>query len=128
MNHRCVMNKPDEYTTVRIPNDLAIEIDKLIGTKGFKTRAEVTKEALRRFLLDYPRHPTLEHFNLDEDGVRILDRELGLIIDVAFKPKGIWCDYCQTNDCRHTKFALSVPAIQKVIRKRIKDGWNLPDV
>ena len=117
-----------DYVTLKIPKELADEIDSLIGKKGFRSRAELTKEALRRFLLDYPKHPTLEHFNLNEDGVRILDRVLHLIVDIAFKPKGIWCDYCQTNNCRHIDFALTVPDIQAVIRKKRGEGWKLPDV
>ena len=121
-------NKEDDYTTVRIPKELANEIDDIIGTKGFRTRVEVTKEALRQFLLTYSKKPLLEHFNLNEDGVRILDHGINLIVDVAFKPKGIQCDYCQTNDCRHIRFALSVPEIQGIIRKKIKEGWELPDL
>jgi hypothetical protein len=75
-----------------------------------------------------------EHFNLNEDGVRILDRCLaehvceGGIIDVYFEPDGVWCDCCQSRKCRHIKFALRVPAIQKVILKKEKEGWSLPPI
>ena len=104
---------------------------------GVRTHADIVRWLINWY---YEREgleksqPLLKHFNLNEDGVRIQDLNLatsnsphGLIIDVAFKPKGIWCDYCETNDCRHIEFALSVSAIQKVIRKRIRDGWNLPE-
>jgi len=43
------MKGEDDYVTVRIPRQLANEIDEIIrsGTLGYKTRAEVVKEAIR---------------------------------------------------------------------------------
>jgi hypothetical protein len=40
----------------------------------------------------------------------------------------VWCDYCGSRKCRHIEFALTVPAIQKVILKREREGWNLPPI
>jgi metal-responsive CopG/Arc/MetJ family transcriptional regulator len=48
------MTEENDYTVVKIPTELANEIDnELIGKHGFKTRAEVVKEALRQFLRQY---------------------------------------------------------------------------
>lgn len=70
----------------------------------------------------------MQHFNLDENGVRILDPSLaapnspkGRIIDVYFKQKKIWCDYDESDDCRHIKYALSLPIVQEILKKR---GWK----
>ena len=103
---------------------------------GYKSRAEFIKEAIREKLKTIPseilEQLPLEHFNLSENGVRILDRTLangisrGRIIDVYFKPEGVWCDYCQTSSCRHIQFALTVPTIQEVILKKREEGWKLP--
>jgi len=43
------MKSEDDYITVRIPRQLAHEIDEIIrsGTLGYKTRAEIVKEAIR---------------------------------------------------------------------------------
>jgi len=43
------MKSEDDYVTVRIPRKLADEIDEIIqsGTLGYKTRAEMVKEAIR---------------------------------------------------------------------------------
>jgi hypothetical protein len=63
----------------------------------------------------------VERFNLDERGVRILDRSLtnqtskGRIIDVYFKPDKVLCDWCQSDSCRHVQFALSLPEAQKIL-------------
>ena len=43
----------NEYVTIRIPKNLAKEIDGLIGKFGFTSRAEVVKQAVRNFLEKY---------------------------------------------------------------------------
>ncbi len=124
----------DDYTTVRLPKELMKEIDQIIkrGTRGYKSRSEFIKEALRKRFEELqiaqltPQLPPLEHFNVDEEGVRILDRTLatkttnGRIIDIYFKPDSVWCDYCQSSSCQHIKFALELPVVQEILDKK---GW-----
>jgi Arc/MetJ-type ribon-helix-helix transcriptional regulator len=126
----------DDYTTVRLPKELMEEIDEIIrrGIRGYKSRAEFIKEAIRKRFEELktsqlmPALPPLEHFNLSEQGVRILDRTLasktskGRIIDVYFKPDNVWCDYCQSSSCQHVKFALDLPAVQEILNKK---GWTI---
>ena len=126
----------DDYTTVRLPRELMEEIDQIIkrGIRGYKSRSEFIKEAIRKRFEELqaaqplPKLPSLEHFNVNEEGVRILDRTLstktssGRIIDVYFKPDSVWCDYCQSNSCQHTKFALGLPAVQELLSKK---GWKI---
>lgn len=42
-----------EYTTIKLPNELIADLDKLIGKHGFRSRGEIVKEALRDFLKQY---------------------------------------------------------------------------
>jgi Arc/MetJ-type ribon-helix-helix transcriptional regulator len=126
----------DDYTTVRLPKELMKEIDEIIkhGIRGYKSRAEFIKEAIRKRFEELqaaqsmPKLPPLEHFNVGEEGVRILDRTLatktssGRIIDVYFKPDSVWCDYCQSSSCRHIKFALGLPPVQDILNKK---GWTI---
>ncbi len=118
------------YTTIKLPNDLVIEMDQLIGKHGFKSRAEIIKDALRELLTRYKNSelPRFEHFNIDPDGARITDRKRHMIADIYFKPEGIFCDLDKSNGCEHIDFALTVPKIQEIIREKIKEGWKLPDV
>lgn len=125
--------KADEYTTIKLPNDLVTTIDKLIGKHGFKSRGEIVKEALRDLLTQYQETPQtnlprFEHFNMGPNGVRIIDRKLKRIADIDFKPTGIHCDIDKSDSCEHINFALTVPEIQDIIRKRQKEGWQLPDI
>jgi Arc/MetJ-type ribon-helix-helix transcriptional regulator len=130
-------NKQPDHVTIKIPQELIEEMDKLKGVMGFRSRGEIAKEAIRQLLSHYketldlpklPPLPRLEHFNISENGVRILDRSLGngvskgRIIDVYFRPENAWCEYCQSTDCEHVEFALSIPKVQKIL---IEKGWPI---
>jgi len=72
----------------------------------------------------------MAHFNLDEKGVRILDRGLatensprGRIVDIYFKDKKAWCEHDDSFDCKHVEYALSLPVVQEILKKK---GWKLP--
>ena len=118
------------YTTIKLPNDIVVEMDQLIGKHGFKSRAEIIKDALRELLTRYKNSemPRFEHFNINQSGARITDRKLHMIADIYFKPEGIFCDLDKNDNCEHIDFALTVPKIQDIIRKKTKEGWKLPDV
>jgi len=45
-----VSEKKYEYVPVKIPVDLAEEMDKLKGRYGFRSRGEIAKEAIRRLI------------------------------------------------------------------------------
>ncbi|MCW4044243.1 MAG: ribbon-helix-helix domain-containing protein [Candidatus Bathyarchaeota archaeon] len=44
----------NDYTTIKLPNEMVDEIDKLVGKHGFRSRGEIVKEAIRNFLMRYP--------------------------------------------------------------------------
>jgi hypothetical protein len=107
---------------------------------GYTSLADFITDAVRekceqlQILTPTPQLPPQEHFNISERGVRILDRNLkngvssGRIVDVYFRPEGVWCDYCQTDNCRHIQFALTVPKIQEIIMRKRMEGWKLPEI
>ena len=41
------MSKKTGYINIKLPKDLGVEMDKLIGKYGFKSRGEIAKEAIR---------------------------------------------------------------------------------
>lgn len=118
MDNNCI----NGFVFLASPNHFpsAREIDSILkrGVMGYKSRAEFIKEAIREKLKTIPREILeqlpLEHFNLSENGVRILDRSLankhsrGRIIDVYFKPDNVLCEYCEATNCKHVKFALNI--------------------
>jgi hypothetical protein len=71
----------------------------------------------------------MEHFNLDENGIRILDKSLttehsprGRIVDIYFKEKKAWCEYDDSSNCKHVEYALSLPVVQEILKKK---GWKV---
>jgi len=47
------VTEESNYVTIKIPASLASEVDKVVGTAGYTSRAEVVKQALREFLKKY---------------------------------------------------------------------------
>ena len=43
------------YVTVKLPRDLLREVDKLVGTFGFRSRTEVIKQAVREYIVSLKR-------------------------------------------------------------------------
>lgn len=97
------------------------------GYKKFRSVSHFVEESIMKYYES--QLVPLEHYNLSEKGIRILDKSLktatskGRIIDVYFKPDRVGCDYCKSDNCRHVKFALSLPEVQEIIRKK---GWKIP--
>lgn len=99
---------------------------------GLKNDTEVVRSLINWYWRGHQGElqPALEHFNISEHGVRILDRTLadktsnGQILDVYFKPDNAWCGYCESARCQHVKFALNLPEVQEILRKK---GWKIPE-
>jgi hypothetical protein len=133
----------DKYRGVSLQRELVNLIEEYIKVHpetGYKSLADFVTDAVRekcerlKILMPTSQQPKIEHFNISENGVRILDRTIkngvsnGRIIDVYFRPEGIWCEYCQTSNCRHIRFALSIPKIQEILKKKRAEGWKLPEI
>ncbi|MEM3580896.1 MAG: hypothetical protein QXQ64_06500 [Candidatus Bathyarchaeia archaeon] len=101
---------------------------------GLRNDAEVFRYLMTRYYYENRNKlslPRFEHFNLDEHGVKILDRtdpNRKYVVQVFFKPEGVFCDYCKTDSCPHIQFALEQSDVQELIRKKRREGWKLPDV
>lgn len=121
----------DDHNTVRLPESLTNDMDKLIGTRGFTSRAEIAKQAIRDYLdrirLQTPQLPRFERINADSSGVLIFDRQLtgNRSVHISFKPTGIKCDYHGSSTCEHVRFALEQSDVQKIVRQKQKEGWNI---
>jgi hypothetical protein len=129
----------DKYRGVSLQRELVGTIENYVKTHpemGYKSLADFVTDAIREKcekLGVFPPEimgPPLEHFNISEEGVRVLDRTLrngtakGRIIDIYFKPEKILCEYCNSNNCRHVQFALGIPAVQKIIQQK---GWKIKE-
>ena len=115
------------YKTLTLPEAFIKEIESIIekanAEAGYK-KYRSAPQFLEQLIAQYRNEPKLEHFNMDARGIKVLDRKLGrkgMIVDVFFRPDQVRCEYCESSDCEHTRFALSLPKVQELIKKK---GWK----
>jgi hypothetical protein len=129
----------DKYRGISLQRELVGTIENYVKAHpemGYKSLADFATDAIREkceklgIFAPEITGPPLEHFNISEEGVRVLDRTLrngtanGRIIDIYFKPEKIICEYCDSSNCRHIQFALTVPAVRRIMHEK---GWKIKE-
>lgn len=108
-----------------------VEADRFLSIReflGVKNDTEVVRALVNQYWRDHKEElsPSLQHFNINEKGVMVLDPSLnpprGRIIQVYFTPDGIECELCETKPCRHIAYALTIPKVIEIIEKH---GWKI---
>jgi len=134
---KCMPKKETGFRGTSLKADLMTSIERFITDNpdaGYKSVSDFVQEAVRIRMQEIrklpPLLPRFEHFNLSDNGVRILDRTLKpkRIADIYFRPEGIWCDLCKAHSCEHIDFALNEPEIKQLTEKKRREGWKLPEV
>lgn len=117
-----------DYTKLSVKKELMDKIQKFIEDYpelGYRSLAEFVEDAARRRaeeLRVFELTPRFEHFNTYGDHATIRDNKLGLYIDLYPQENGtILCKHCETTDCEHVKFALTVAEIIEPLEKH---GWQ----
>jgi len=100
--------------------DRFLEIKALLGLEN---DTEVCRSIINDYWMrnrdKFP--PKLRHFNLNPQGILVLDPEVDRLIQIYIKPDSIHCGHCNVSNCKHTAFALSQPDVQKLLQKK---GWK----
>jgi len=106
---------------------------------GYRSLAQFIEDAVRRRadqLRVFEFTPRFRHFNTYEDHVTIEDKKIGhdvngkrtpRIIDIYIRMVGehgfvFWCEYCDSTECEHIKYVLSIPQI--TIEPLRRKGWT----
>ncbi len=128
------MSKKPEFKSISIKEEFAESIEKFVKEHpelGYRSIAQFLEDASRRRLEELKSQiktlPRFDKIDGDASGVMIYDRELEDVkaVHVSIKPNGIKCDFHQTDNCEHVKYALSLPEVLELIRKRRKEGWKV---
>ena len=126
------MSKKPEFKSVSIKEEFAESIEAFVKEHpelGYRSIAQFLEDSSRRRLeqlkAEIKQLPRFEQVNIDENGAKILDRELHKVVDVHFKPNGIKCSFHQSNDCEHVQFALKQPEVRKTLAQKRKEGWKI---
>ena len=128
------MKLSEKFRTISVKTELANKIEEFVKGHpeyGYRSISQFMEDAARKRLEQLEvlsPIPRFEIINHDENGVKLLDRQLHRVVDVYIKPVGIKCSECDSSDCVHVSYVLQQPDIQKLIRRKRKEGWKLPDV
>jgi hypothetical protein len=124
----------DRYRGVSLQRELVDKIEEYVKNHpetGYKSMADFITDALRKRCEELkilvptpPELPTLEHLNVKEDHVTVIDRAKKIFADVYFRNSHVFCEACESENCEHVKYALGLPKIQKVLREK---GWVIEE-
>ena len=124
-----------EQVLLRFDEEIKPKIDALRTHYGAKANADLVRvlindkyNEIKESLQPLESLPRFEILNVDENGTKVIDRQIHVVAQVYLKPEGIWCGLCGKQKCEHIDFALAQPDIQDIIRKRRREGWKLPEV
>jgi len=109
------------WKSVSVPAEMIAEIERVIEDRpelGFKTVGSFVAAAVRKMIEEYSPH--LEHFNVYEDHVTIIDRDNKTLVNVYFRNNKVWCEYDEAVDCVHVRYTLRIPKVAEALRKK---GW-----
>ena len=93
----------------------------LAKQRGLKNKSEVAVEGIKLVLERdgvYTRRSRLEHLNMYEDHVKIIDNEIDRIASVYFQKGTAYCDLDESETCIHTDFATSIPDVVKALEAK----------
>lgn len=101
-------------------------IQKKIEISGFsKTYSGLGNWLIREFLIEKTSFH-FRHFNTYENHITIIDNKIRRVINIYPKePDQLWCEHCDSLDCEHVHFVLTLPRVRQTMEKK---GWKLPEV
>jgi len=118
------MPKPG-WKSISLPEEMVEEIDRVIQQRpelGYKSVGSFVTSAVRRMIEETG--PALEHFNVYEDHVTVIDRRRRTLVNVYFRNGNVYCDVCEEKDCEHVQYALSIPKVEQALREK---GWAIEE-
>ena len=118
------MPKPG-WKSVSLPEEMVGEIDGVIEQRpglGYKGVGSFVISTVRRMIGET--RPALEHFNVYEDHVTVIDHRRRTLADIYFRDGNVYCELCEEKECEHVQYALSIPKIEQALREK---GWAIEE-
>jgi hypothetical protein len=124
----------DKYRGVSLQRELVDKIEEYIKTHpetGYKSLADFITDALREKCIELnilvptaAEPPDLEHFNVFEDHVTVIDRKRRVFADVYFRNNHVYCELCDEENCEHVNYALQLSKVQRLLSEK---GWVIEE-
>lgn len=132
---RKTAKKPRRFRNLSMKTEFANSLEAFINENpqyGYRSIAQFLEDAGRRRREELKaietEEPRFKKLNADENGVKIWDNKLRRNADVYFKPDGIRCILDESSSCEHVYFALTLPEVREIVRRKRREGWKLPNV
>lgn len=117
----------ENYRGISLQRELVDKIEEYIKNHpeaGYRSLADFVTEALRKrceelkILGPRPEQPALEHFNVNQDHVTVIDHKRRMFADVYFRNDHVYCELCGEEGCEHVRYALSLSKVQKALERK----------
>ncbi|HKZ93957.1 MAG TPA: hypothetical protein VJ249_05185 [Candidatus Bathyarchaeia archaeon] len=109
----------DRYRSISLQRELVDKIEDCVKNHpetGYNSLADFVTNAVRKRCEELqiltpnpPQLPTLEHFNINQDHVTVIDRARKIFADVYFRNSRVLCEACESENCEHVEYALGLP-------------------
>ena len=93
---------------LRLPVNLVKSLEKIARRRGVR-RSRLVASLLADWIEDYV-EDRFEPFTIRRDRIIIVDNLLGEIIPVRIVKGELYCDYCKSFPCGHTRYAKKIYA------------------
>lgn len=113
------------WRSISLPEEMIEKVAKIIEERpelGYKSISSFIIDAVRRLIEETK--PALEHFNVYDDHVTVIDHKLRRLVNVYFTNDRVYCELCQATECPHIQYALNIPKIQEALREK---GWIITE-
>ncbi|MCS7132965.1 MAG: hypothetical protein NZ918_04540 [Aigarchaeota archaeon] len=98
------------YVTIklRLPSALVERLERVARRRGVR-RGRLIASLLADWVEDYV-GDRFEHFSTRDNRINVVDKFLGEIIPVSVMKGELYCEYCKSFTCGHTRYAKKIYA------------------
>ncbi len=109
-----------KWVDSKIPEDLALRIEKIKQDGGYNSRSDFISQAIRELLERYEKN-RLEHTNFHDNIIRLIDNHKPRgtpFVEIFLNNDGLNCETCQSKACEHIEFVWTEPKIKRQLKEK----------
>jgi hypothetical protein len=117
--------KREGWRNVELPENLVVEVERLMKEKHEKRPAQVLlglfigdliRDSLKKVEIQEKYPPILEDYAVEPECIYIKDNHRDVVAELRFKDGAdLYCNIDGAKNCVHIGFAWSLPSVQKLI-------------
>lgn len=122
-----------EKLNVHLKGELADKFKRIKTHLGLENDTEVIRSLITWYYYQHEKEligppKTMWKINANDKGVLVWDPELQAAVQIYFKQDRIVCEKCLKSDCKHIQWVVAQEDVQEIIRRKRREGWNLPEI